>query len=372
MQTEQVAGFCLDEDLFDTGTQAPLGCHFWRKLDTVEQVLLKQERHGREAVVWATSFEEGRAFLQEKRPSQSGYPNVIARHNGLLALPANYACISEGIQMDDLRVLLLKRNRVLVHEGLFSVIELPEDLNFKRGPDFSFWVPRYSGSRHRRLAFRVNLDNWVEVSRVGAARPVSTCDHRSLEMLKRFLAEFYTETQHKICLRVQGKFPDLCTVNIQGVSRQREKFNGLFADLFSVLEDWHRVFGKRNFDYRKQEIWRVLLKQLGTQERLRRLAQYTAENTLTRLLEEMAVAQRRRLPEVTPSKQWPVQELLQQTALSHEERLNYKPKRPAKVGKDKHALVGVHAHNQPAPQRTAEPAAARQGNESAAARPAGG
>jgi hypothetical protein len=92
----------------------------WTTVEKLEKALELQERFGASNLIWATTGEEGLAVLTERFPSKSGYPRVLLLDKEppvLRVLPEQWAVVPATMKDDDVRSLLLARNRAVFQGG---------------------------------------------------------------------------------------------------------------------------------------------------------------------------------------------------------------------------------------------------------------
>lgn len=311
----------------------------WTTVETLEKALEKQERFGASNLIWATTGEEGLAVLAERFPSKSGYPRVLLLDNEppvLRVLPEQWAVVPATTKDDDVRNLLLARNRV-VFKG-----EANEYFSHSKSHFNDLEWERFSPSGEK-YGWGSRSGYWYEL-RLSKRPGVGVV---SLNSWLRHSGSFY----QNVLDRIAEQMPTLHCLYWLRRDSSDQRNRAVIERLVDLLHDWRHTFGKRNVGYRKLDSWKELMVAIGNQPVMRQLNRYGGWRHVEELLQEVVAAQQRHVKGVVSAKKWPLAQLLKlDDSSSVEQILHYKP--PAK--RRKHADQKAKGKQQ-LPGRTAVP-----------------
>ena len=286
----------------------------WTAVEKLEKALELQERLGASNLIWATTGEEGLAVLTERFPSNSGYPRVLLLDKEppvLRVLPEQWAVVPATMTDDDVRSLLLARNRV-VFQGEQSDYYSPSKSRFS-----DLELTRFDPSG-RKYGWESHLGYWYEL-RLPKRPGVSAV---SLNLWLRYSGSFYQMVLDKIA----EQMPTLHCLYWMRRDSSDQRNRAVIERLVNLLRDWRHTFGKRNVGYRKLTYWKELMGAIGNQPVMRQLNRYGGWQHVEELLKEVVVAQRRHVKDVVSAKKWPLAQLLKlDDSSSVKQILHYKP-----------------------------------------------
>lgn len=288
----------------------------------IESALNLQDMHGRDALVWAETRDEGVEALRAKFPGKSGYPRVIGITcwqdlEKLIVLPENWAVVPPETDENTIRDLLLNRFRVAIRFDKHLVVRAVDDDRALPPPNERF--PSLEWTQMTRQT-GVNNTRWHELHlERGSSGGVSNAvDFSPWLQASRSL---YSDMLAKI----HDSFPDLRCICINDVDHYDGRTVAQVSNLERIFRDWHVVFGKRDFKYRRLGHWAGLVKATN-QPLARRLNQYCDWDNVCLVLREVIVAQRRKMKGVVTEKQWPISELLKDhSEKGRKKLLHYQP-----------------------------------------------